>query len=87
MSSVAVVIGALRVNSQIHPDPTNCKVVILNMLTLKALIMTAADTFINIFSLFFFFFFFEENKTGCFKWIFCQAEDSREISSLIFFKR
>ena len=51
-------------------------------LTLTALIMTAADDIHKYFSLF-----FRENKTWCFMWILCQAEDSHETSSLIFFER
>ena len=51
-----------------------------HILTLKAPITTAAD---NNF-LFSFFLFFRENKSWHFMWIICQADNSHEMSRLVF---
>ena len=61
-------------------------------LTYKALITTAADDiFLSIILLLFFVYFlcvfFRENKAWYFMWIICLADDSHEISRLIFSKK
>ena len=58
------------------------EVYIILYLPLKRQSRLQQTTYINIFSLF-----FRENKTWCFKWILCWAEDSHEKSSLIFIKK
>ena len=60
--------------------------VICGLTLLKRQIKIAADGTM-IFFFFFFNFIFKENKAWCFMWIIYLAEDSHEISSLIFSKK
>ena len=53
------------------------------MLTLKAPVTTAAGNILK----FFFLLFFKENKSWYFMWIVCLADDSHEISRLVFFEK